>query len=259
MDVPVEIMHRFGMLLASRSAVHGRKRKLVLAAAVVACAGLLFMAIRGLQASRSLEPTYEGRTLTQWLCGPDFDTARYRVDFAVLSMGTKAVPHLKRHLRAGAKGERDLYKIAPYWFKSRWPTTGTLYETRSRALSAVETLGGLGRSCTPELLFMVSDRSEFPDLRRRAMKVLLLIGADPSTFLPTLDRAASDPDWTVRQTAGGYAARLRKDPVEEKERQLWERFVKSNTAPAADSLGLGPLGAPDETGVTLNPSRRTSQ
>jgi hypothetical protein len=247
------------MLLSSRSPGHGRKRKLVLAAAMVGCAGLLYVAIRGLQANLSPEPTYEGRTLTQWLRSRDFDTARHRVDFAILSMGTAAAPHLKRHLRSGAKTERDLYKIAPYWFRSRWPTTGTLYETRSRALSAVETLGGLGRSCTPELLSMVGDRSEFPDLRRRAMKVLLLIGADPSTFLSALDRVASDPDWTVRQTAGGYAVRLRKDPVEEKERQLWEKLVKSNIAPTADRLGPGPLWAPDETGVTLNPSRRTSQ
>jgi len=249
------------MLFSSRSSGHRRKRKLVFAAAVVACAGLLFGVIRGLQVNRSPEPTYEGRTLTQWLCNSDFETARfrYRVDFAVLSMGTKAVPHLKRHLRAGAKAERDFYKISPQWIQSRWPTKGALYETRSRSLSAVETLGQLGRSCTPELLSMVSDRSEFPDLRRRAMKVLLLIGADASTFLPALDRAASDPDWTVRQTAGAYAAQLRKQPVEENERRRWEELMKSNVAPAAESLGLGPLWAPDERGITLNPSRRTSQ
>src|SRR5438046_2533061 len=101
-------MHHFGVLFSSRSAARPRKRKLVLVAAVVACAGLLFTAIRGLQANRSPEPKYDGRTLTQWLCSSDFETARfrYRVDFTVLSIKTNAVPHLKRHLRAGAKAER---------------------------------------------------------------------------------------------------------------------------------------------------------
>jgi hypothetical protein len=180
------------------------------------------------------------------------------VDFAVLSMGPAAVPHLKRLLRAGAKAERISYKIAPRWIQNRWPRTTTLYATRFRALAAVETLGQLGCSCTPELLSMVNDRSEFPDLRRRAMSVLRLIGADPSAFLPALNRAANDPDWTVRQQAGAYAAELRKQPVEEKERRLWERLLKSNTAPAAERVRQGPLWAPDETGLTLNPSRRTS-
>ena len=72
-----------------------RKTRLkTLSVGVLGCAVLLWAAIE-ITRPTSPEPMYDGKTVTQWLCSPDFFTARRRVDWAILSMGKKCVPILR--------------------------------------------------------------------------------------------------------------------------------------------------------------------
>ena len=228
------------------SLIRGKQRKWVLASFVLT-AGLLWVALRA-----PTEPTYEGRTLSEWLLSSDYVTARHRVEFAILSMGEAAVPSLKRLLRSGSKFERMVYTRTPQWVKWCWPRHGNLSLVRERALIGIHMLHWDPQVFTPELVAMITDRSEFLDLRQRAMYALIWKNADRAAVLFALNTVTNDPDPTVGQTAFRLL-------IEEKERQTQEdiarlRFARPDAGRVvmqAEARRQKPLWAPTETGLPL--------
>ena len=80
-------------------------RQVIVSVGILGCAVLLWAVMR----PAPPEPMYDGKTVTQWLCSPDYLTARRRVDWAILSMGKECVPTLRRHLREGVKMGAGLF------------------------------------------------------------------------------------------------------------------------------------------------------
>ncbi|MBI3414059.1 MAG: hypothetical protein HY043_01860 [Verrucomicrobia bacterium] len=149
--------------------------------------------------------------MSQWLCCPEFEARKNHVELAILMMGKDTVPVLRKHLRRGSRYERICYQNTPLWIRSHWPSHWSLYNIRERALSALEVVGRDAQSAAPELIAMISDTSEFPQLRREAMRLAVLSRVDPGLLIPIFKRLINDSDFTIRQTAGGLAYQLQKE------------------------------------------------
>ena len=227
----------------------GKKRIMTWAVAGM-CSGLLWLSFRA-----PPEPTYEGRTLSEWLLSSDYDTARHRVEFAILSMGETAVPALKRLLRSGSKFERTAYARAPQWVKWCWPRHRSLSQVRERALIGVRMLRWDPRTFTHELTAMITDPTEFLDLRQRAMRLLTLTGhhhPDRSTVLSVLNQARADPDPAVSQTAFSLLLYEKGRALEDAMARLpYTRPEGGRAAMVTEVRSQKPLWAPLEKGLPL--------
>ncbi len=166
------------------------------------------------------EPTFEGRTVSEWIVSSDFETNRPRFDLAFSIMGESTVPALTRKLRLGSKLERRFLQNAPIWLRRRWPIRWNLHTTRERAISAIEVLGHVARRATSDLLTVAQDKTEFPDLRARAIEVLWAINAEPVTVIPDLEGLKNDANPMVASVATSFARRFRELTEVEARRKL---------------------------------------
>ncbi len=154
------------------------------------------------------EPTYSGRTVTQWLAGGDFETNRATVTEAVLGLREGSVPALRRMLRSGTKWDRVWFAKAPRWLYRRLPIGGHQFDRKDRAMWALKTLGQAGRQATPDLLGILQDTTEHWNQRSGAITTLRRIGAEPSVVIAVLDKLSADP--VVGTLAAGEARSLRR-------------------------------------------------
>jgi hypothetical protein len=194
---------------------------LVLSGAIVTLVG------SRLAGSRKREPTFGGRTVTQWLASRDFETNRAAVTVAVLGLGERSVPALRRMLHSGAKWNRLWLAKAPRWLYRRLPVGGYQFDRKDRAMWALKTLGRAGLPATPDLLAILQDTTENWNQRSGAITTLCLIEADPSSVLPVLDKLSTDP------VVGAFAAREAQSLRKAAEAQ---RYTESQRAFAASRL-----------------------
>jgi hypothetical protein len=153
---------------------------------------------------KPLDPVYEGRSLTALLRSADTEAGKCRADSAVLFLGEPAMLSLRHALQGGSRVRRLLYEYLPNRINRLTMGDGwALYTHRERALGALERIGPHQASqARPELLVMARDGSEFPNLRRRAIGLLVRTSADPKELIPVLEELVHDRNFEVRQTAG---------------------------------------------------------
>jgi HEAT repeat protein len=170
---------------------------LVLAGAVVLGAGLVL--------SRSGEPNYRGKTLSQWLVvGYEHPTTLEGTDeskAALLHIGTNGIPCLMEWLRYEPSSlRRGLFRVIyslPSWLRNKLPVQRLVADKgEGRARIAVWTLHRLGPGaamCIPELTQMTKDRGYH--VSGRAIEALASFGQDG---LPPMLAALSDPKHPAR-------------------------------------------------------------
>jgi hypothetical protein len=173
------------------------------ALATVSALGLA-AALLVVRTQKRTEPIFEGRSLTAWLRSADADADKDRVDFAVVSLGEPAILSLRHRLQSGSRTQRLLYQFLPNRLNRLVAGDGwTLYPQRERTLGVLERIGPHQASqAHPELLAMARDWSEFPELRRRAIGLLVRTCADPKELIPVLKGLMNDREFEVRQSAG---------------------------------------------------------
>lgn len=203
---------------------------LLLCGAGVAALGMM------LASRHKPEPTYSGRTVTQWLAGRDFETNRAAVTEAVLGLREGSVAALRRMLHSGTKWDRVWFAKAPRWLYRRLPVGGYQFDRKDRAMWALQTLGRAGRQATPDLLGILQDTTEHWNQRSGAITTLRRIEADPSVVIAALDKLSADP--VVGTLAAGEARSLRK-AVEA------QRYSESQTAFAASLSARGEVQKPE--------------
>jgi hypothetical protein len=175
------------------------KKKLFVLVAGLACAAAFFLL------TRPAEPSFEGKTLTQWL--PSFGKAWMSTHLyaespeaqrAIRGMGTNVMPfllqqlcvhdsNLKRKLMAFSK------KYSPV--QLQWTRDADTYHQSRCALDALD----LRKS--PLLLDLLRDKR--PQVRSFAANALGKYGPDSAFALPELIIALSDSETAVRSRAAG--------------------------------------------------------
>lgn len=189
---------------------------------VLALIGLaaLLLAVLGitLASPHKAEPTFCGRTVTQWLTSRDYETNKAAVSLAVVAIGEASVPALRRMLYSGTKWDRMWFAKAPRWLYRRLPVGGYQFDRKDRAMWALQNLGRAGRQATPDLLAILQDTTEHWNQRVGAMITLRSIEADPSVVLPVMDRLKSDA--VVGAFAASEARSLRGSPEQQQYREL---------------------------------------
>jgi HEAT repeat protein len=189
----------------------------------------------------SEEPRFEGRTVNGWLRSPDFENQRWRVEFAVVSVGgQRAIPPLRRALLSSSRFARLAYRWTPGALGRRiWGRDWCLYTLRERALCLLETMGAEVRPATPELVYMAKDRTEFPDLRRRAISLLTRSCSDPGQLIPVLEALVNDPVPEVRQAAGIDLFNLRQHKNDAARREALAILETHQAARASNASASG--------------------
>jgi len=178
---------------------------------IVAVLAVLLAAAAVLLLSPEREPSYEGRSLSQWLQVPgQFSPEGTRVDEAIRHIGTNALPCLFRWIRAKPPPCGRLVESGklPQWFLYlllRFPLGRFLWHDRfDDATVCIMMLGAEARPAIPALVRVIN-RSKDPYRVSRAMLTLNFIGEDS---VPALANCLADPREAVRVAAAGHLGQL---------------------------------------------------
>jgi hypothetical protein len=200
------------------------------------------------------QPTFSGRTVTQWLTGKDFATNQSAATVAVLALGEGSVPALRRMLHSGTKWDRVWFAKAPRWLYRRLPIGGHQFEHKDRAMWALKTLGRAGRQATPDLLAIAEDTTENRNQRYGAITTLRQIEAEPSVVIPVMDKLTNDP--VVGRLAADQARSLRRVAESQRYAETQRSFAASRSTgrevqpaefqPSSSFLDKGALWGPDK-------------
>jgi HEAT repeat protein len=200
------------------------------------------------------QPTFSGRTVTQWLTGKDFSTNQAAVTTAVLALGEGSVPALRRMLHSGTKLSRLWFAWAPRWLYRRLPIGGYQFEHKDRAMWALQTLGRAGHQATPDLLTILQDTTEHWNQRSGAMATLRYIEAEPSVVIPILEKLKTDP--VVGSFAASEARSLRRVAESQRYAESQRSFAASRSTgrevqkaefqPSSSFLDKSSLWRPDK-------------
>jgi HEAT repeats len=175
---------------------------------------LLVAAGAGWVAYSTREPSYGGKSLTEWLSLHSQQkvahweqTGKFHVlgekpdeaEIAIRKIGTNALPQLVRMV--GAKDSPLKLKIWS-WLRShpaiRVPFRMAI-EDRVLATWGFDALGAEAKPAVPALIRLMDDKDEM--VRRMAMKCLEDIGPAANDAVPALSRALDDPGLKMRSTA----------------------------------------------------------
>ena len=230
------------------------KRVLVSVIALLFCGAALAALCMMLASHHQPQPTFSGRTVTQWLTGKDFATNQAAVTTAVLALGEGSVPALKRMLHSGTKWNRVWFAKAPRWLYLRLPVGADQFDRKDRAMWALQTLGRTGHQATPDLLTILQDTTEHWNQRSRAMATLRYIGAEPSVVIPILEKLKTDP--VVGSFAASEARSLRRVAESQRYAETQKSFAASRSTgrevqkpefqPSSSFLDKGSLWGPDK-------------
>lgn len=218
---------------------------------ILALVGLLILLLVALGirlSSRHMpEPTFGGRSVTQWLSSGDYETNRVAVKLAVLVVGEASVPALRKMLQAGTKWDRMWFAKAPRWLYRLAPVGEYQFDRKDRAMWALRNLGRAGREATPELLAIVLDPTEHWNQRYGAITTLRYVEAERSEVLPTMDKLKADP--VVGKVAASYAQNLRDAVERERYREIERSLAASrSTGPEPPKPELPPASSFLDTG-----------
>jgi len=201
-------------------------RSLAYVSAIVLLAVLLACSVW--KAVRSHEPTYQGKSLSEWL--KDFQAAKvssptsprpfspeeFQVEFvepthnAIRSMGTNALPPLLTLVSA-----RD--SMHQRWAKMllarlpliRWqPSAQDL--RRSMALDGFTALGTNAQPAVPDLIVLLNDKDA--DVRKYAASCLSAVGPAAEQAVPALIQRLADSDSLVVESAEHALALIHRKP-----------------------------------------------
>jgi len=151
-----------------------------------------------LVASRTREPIYQEKRLSEWL--EDFDSffeveRRKNAEEALRQMGTNVLPFLVRELRARDSWlKRKMLKLTPKPLLVRMPITVFAHVRRERAVAGFRALGTFGRPALPELSGLLNDK----ETASYAARAICQMGNDA---VPPLMDALNSREPAVRSAA----------------------------------------------------------
>jgi HEAT repeat protein len=218
-----------------------RRLRLIAIAVLLAAAVVAAISTR-LHARPAPEPTFAGRTVTQWLFADDYRTNRAAVTTAVVALGEGAVPALRRMLHSGTRLERLWFACAPNWLCRRLPFGGSQFDHKARAMWALETLGPTGRAAIPDLLKILQDTTECWNQRSGAITTLRRVQAEPAIVIPVMDKLTSDP--VVGRFAASEAQALRRVVEFQRQAEIQRSLdLSRSTATGAQKPAFQPSSA----------------
>lgn len=152
--------------------------------------------------TRPKEPTYEGRTLTEWLIRDESDSNATHGDNyerAIRAIGTNGIPTLLRLLTVKDSQRLDVRDI--YWAVVLRDSNigGAEYKHRLASLG-FGTLGQEAKSATSELIRLAKS-GEQPGIRTYALWCLEGIKPEKEILFPVLAQSTNDVDWQVAKFA----------------------------------------------------------
>ena len=146
--------------------------------------GILFVGIILFLSNRSSEPSYKGRTLSQWLVyydsREDESTKHDETVEAIKAMGTNCIPTALKWLSEEPTG----------------PSAFIHQNDRSMATEVFRTLGDQAKPAIPALVELT--RHKNAEVRLDAFLRLCDLKPDDAIFVPVLVSLVKDPDRTVR-------------------------------------------------------------
>jgi len=155
------------------------------------------------------EPSYEGKSLSDWLADIDVGNLQSReaADQAIRAMGTDALPWLRKMLCA----EDPLWKRLVKTVNARQsivriPFTPTS-SSRYQAVLGYGALGRLAKTEVPSLIHIMEVESS-PQVRACVALALGGIGREAAPAIPVLARAAKEGDETLRKNAASALANI---------------------------------------------------
>ena len=202
-----------------------RRRWLIAICLLLSGAVLVVLGLK-LVSPRQPDPRFAGRTVRQWLYSTDYQTNRVAVQLAVVALGEKSVPALRRMLRSGTWWQRVWFAKTPAWLYRLLPLGGYQFERKDRALWAIGTLGRDGQEATPDLLAVLQDPTEHWNQRYGAFNTLFAVQAQPSLVIPVMDKLTNDP--AVGKFAADYLA-MRKRADAYQSEHSWGAVTKTGS------------------------------
>jgi hypothetical protein len=213
-----------------------RMSKKALRSFLAVIALLLFVAFAALCFwPRAAQPTYEGRTVEEWLRPVHWEENEVRSRRAISALGQKAEAPLKTVLRLRTpNAEVWLCRKIPFAFPL---LQGGLQNTslKNNALACIEGPGSVGDALIPDVIRLVEDRQEFMETRLRALRCLHPRMGDHSSIEEALVRLSADP--TLGAQASLMLAGLRKQK-DEKELRRVRRLMDARAAPPRSVGGV---------------------
>ncbi|SPE56613.1 conserved exported hypothetical protein [Verrucomicrobia bacterium] len=224
----------------------------------IALAVVVASILAGLAAYGS-EPSYDGRTLRDWVVamrtGPDEDQARA----VVRRLGTNSIPLLLDWLRRDERPSltdrlRELKAGVNEWLarrriiKSRLISMGTEPKPsyRSLGITALQELGPAGQAAIPTLILMLGDKKRKPGQVSEiaGAAYLVLPKMSPESIQP-LTAALSSQDLQVYALAAGALSCIgpaARDAIPVLERKLMDKapVVRVSAAVTIGKLGRNP-------------------
>lgn len=194
-------------------------RRFLFAASALVLLGLLVWALHR-RASLAREPSYGGYPLRYWLHAYDvFDTNRpsffYEAKAAVDQIGTNAIPTLLQLLRTPERPEDAPLKAKFLTWASRHPFVGVNYgkpsDFYSEAYNGFWVLGPRASNAVPDLMAILNQNIS-PGSAGVAAGALGLIGPGAKAAVPSLMRATTNSDYTVRIYAVRALGQILADP-----------------------------------------------
>jgi hypothetical protein len=183
----------------------------LLIVALVICAS--FLAFR-----RSVgQPTYEGKTVEEWLRSPDWAKRKRHVELVILTgFGDKSVPVLREILlRKRTRQELAIWENVPI-VRQIYGSRITRAELKERIISILEPLELIGGKCLPTLEELAQNESEPPRVRQLAIRALTRFRVSNAPFKAALARLQNDPAVAPDATRAFFALQAQED--EQKER-----------------------------------------
>ena len=201
------------------------------------------------------EPSYDGRTVSQWFFCWDYGgRTNQEVECAFAVMGKAAIPALKRYLRPDSRLDRVVSKLMPPRILSRWVRRQNPVRTRLNALAIIRgPLISEAHSVTPELLALANDSKDYYLVRMEALGILSRVATNLVSIQPCLAKAMNDPDPSVRAVVPSCYATVRRRLEKAAEARMW--LALTNTLPRkTNPLPTSLFAAPQSPfGYTLSP------
>lgn len=155
----------------------------------VLCAAALTAYLLFLFLSLSPEPSFRGRTLTQWLQDPTLEGR----EGAVLAIGTNAIPTLLKMASFRYHGHDRAHNLQHPFAILRRADCYT-------AQQGFEILRETARPAIPALIELTKNKDK--DIRANALNCLLLANPDKGSVLPILLSLSHDTNYGLRASAG---------------------------------------------------------
>lgn len=130
----------------------------------------------GLSRSKPVQPTYEGRTVDDWVYNSNWEKEKSDAEIALLALGEKAINPLSDILHLQTRQWQ-------VWLGWRLPLGYVLLKSplqnvvrKEHVISVLESLGPIGHKLVPDLIRIAEDKGEFLELRQLALRYLVRSG-----------------------------------------------------------------------------------